>query len=450
MSESTVRFAVVGDIHFVRSENIERQTAERPESFGYDTRRYARMAETVLPRLVEEIADARPDFIVQLGDFEQGHRDPALARGDFQAGLNLLERAAPTLVVRGTHDYPHEAFDAVIPAHNAARAGVEVSAPFFSFERGNARFIVTDTHPHAAPEQSEWLEAELERSDRFAHVFVFGHEPAFNTARPFFFSPDHAGRMGERLHQAGVSAYFCGHTHNQCLAARRRGGSVLLQAKSCAIGDPAAEPAPLDAVRTWLLPRAETAWCWPGYVENSAPGWLLVETDGEAARLEWRRVGDGPHVRIEQRRGRPPRELFRSPPAPRRRLSVSELDRIRRAWLCLSIDRTDASRKRVILQGAPAAEFPSQVAYYHHRTELPADAARRLEVTNELRIEADDDARFCVSSVHLSAQLDTGEVVRSSVWPYIYSTTDEVARWRLPQVRYADRARDLPPIVVSF
>lgn len=115
---------------------------------------------------------------------------------------------------------------------------------------------------------------------------------------------------------------------------------------------------PLAEVRTWLLPREQTEYCWPGYVESSAPGWALVEVDGDRAWTEWRRVGDGAHVRVELLRGQASAELFRKPLFSRRRLSAADLERVRRAWICPSVDRSDDTPKTVTLQGTPVAELP--------------------------------------------------------------------------------------------
>jgi len=445
-----LRFAVVGDIHFVQPQNVQRQTDGRPECFCYDTKRYARMAQTVFPKLVAEIAEAKVDFVVQLGDFVQGHRDDQLARKDFEEALRLFETAAPTCVVRGTHDFPFGVFADVVVRHNAAFACKEIDDFYFSFERGNALFILVDTHVHAAPEQWTWLERELARGRDFEHVFVCGHEPTFNVGRPFFTPPDMSAKMGPIFMRHQIDAYFCGHTHNQNITVRQVGDRSLLQAKSSAVGDVARTPVPLDEVRTWLLSRRETAYSWPGYVENSAPGWILAEMDGKSANIEWRRIGDGPHVRIEWTRGRLPKETFRRPFPLRRRLSVCELDQIRRAWLCMCVDRSDDRTKAVTLDGVTLAEFPSVIARYHHRTEIPQDALRLLGLSNELRIVAEAEDKFCVSSVHISAELATGEVVRSTVSPYIYATADELGAWHLPVLRRASRVSELPPIVVSF
>ena len=441
---------MVGDTHFVRAENVERQTEDRPECFCYDTKRYALMSQTVLPQLVAEIKDAGVDFVVHLGDFEQGHRVRELAEGDFAAGLRLFETAAPTFVARGGHDYPDEAFTRVIVPNNAARAGRDVRDPYFSFERGNSLFIVLDLVPRASLDQLPWLERELERSEEFEHVFVFGHEPVFNVGRPFFTSLDRSAEITRMLARHRVDCYFCGHTHNQSIVARRTEGCHVLQAMSSAIGHTAQTPVPLDEVRTWLVPRSEMAYCWPGYVENSAPGWVLGEVVGSTASIEWRRVGDGPHVAVAWRRGHVPTETHHRPYPVRRRLSIRDLDRIRRAWLCMCVDLSGDRKKAVTLQGTPIAEFPTVLARYHHRTEIPSEQLVLLGLTNELRIVADPDDEFCVSSIHISAQLDNGEVVRSSVSPRIYTTSDKFDQWRLPMLCRAKRADGLPTVTVSF
>ena len=73
-----------------------------------------------------------------------------------------------------------------------------------------------------------------------------------------------------------------------------------------------------------------------------------------------------------------------------------------------------------------------------------------LGSSNELRLVAGASDEFRVSSVHLSAELDDGTVVRSSVSPHLYSTSSDLDGWELPMMCRAACAPDLPPIMMSF
>ncbi len=74
----------------------------------------------------------------------------------------------------------------------------------------------------------DWLANDLRDTDK-AHVFVFGHEPAYprpdtDNGRQRHMDdslnahPAHRDRFWALLREEGVVAYFCGHTHNHSAA----------------------------------------------------------------------------------------------------------------------------------------------------------------------------------------------------------------------------------------
>lgn len=107
-------------------------------------------------------------------------------------------------------------------------------------------------------------------------------------------------------------------------------------------------------------------------------------------------MGDGPHVQLELLRGHMPEEMHRRPLPVRRRLSAADFGRVRRVWLCLSVDRSGETTNMVTLQGTPVAEFPTMIPRYHHRSEISAGALPLLGLSNELRLAADASDEFRV------------------------------------------------------
>src|SRR6266542_6631798 len=112
-----VRFAVVGDTHFV---------AEAAGSDPWAGRRgsaatlafYAAATRTVWPQVVQEIRAAAPDFVIQAGDLtEGGFADAEGVAADLRQALDrLAELGCPVLVAQGNHDRSPPAL--AVPAWN--------------------------------------------------------------------------------------------------------------------------------------------------------------------------------------------------------------------------------------------------------------------------------------------------------------------------------------------
>ncbi|MBW1733982.1 MAG: metallophosphoesterase [Deltaproteobacteria bacterium] len=104
----------------------------------------------------------------------------------------------------------------------------------YSFDYDNAHFVVINVYCDTGGDHEtngdipdhlyNWLENDLAATDR-AHIFVFGHEPAFpqpdaDNGRTRHMDdalnahPENRDRFWNLLKNAGVVAYICGHTHS--------------------------------------------------------------------------------------------------------------------------------------------------------------------------------------------------------------------------------------------
>ena len=104
----------------------------------------------------------------------------------------------------------------------------------YSFDYGGSHFVMVNQYCDGVSDTAtdgdvgdalyRWLEEDLATTDK-EHVFVFGHEPAFPQADADNGRERHMGdslnqhpknrdRFWRLLSDSGVTAYFCGHTHN--------------------------------------------------------------------------------------------------------------------------------------------------------------------------------------------------------------------------------------------
>ncbi len=104
----------------------------------------------------------------------------------------------------------------------------------YSFDYGNSHFVMLNEYcdiggdtvwdGNVPDHLYNWLVDDLDATDK-AHVFVFGHEPAYpqpdadngrerHVGDSLDKYPDNRNRFWSLLESEGVVAYICGHTHN--------------------------------------------------------------------------------------------------------------------------------------------------------------------------------------------------------------------------------------------
>lgn len=104
---------------------------------------------------------------------------------------------------------------------------------------------------------------------------------------PFFDTPAFATGIEQLCRRYRVDAYFCGHTHNQSVSFHRmeKDGSGFLQLTGSAVGYPEMPTTGLDTYHRIADygDGADNQYLW-GILEDSAPGFFMVEVDGEKTR----------------------------------------------------------------------------------------------------------------------------------------------------------------------
>jgi|GEM_PF-899801 len=172
-------------------------------------------------RIVKQIVDLKPEFIMQTGDLIKDNSVEADWTMYDRVTQPLRDAKIPFYPSRGNHDAKAEP-----PSGKGYTA--HVSSPFdsgdiktkfyYAFSRHNNRFIVVDSMQSYAPgtEQYAWLEDELKKSqDKATNTFVMFHES------PYSVGP-HAVQDEAMITRAYLCplfvkykprAVFCGHDH---------------------------------------------------------------------------------------------------------------------------------------------------------------------------------------------------------------------------------------------
>jgi len=156
---------------------------------------------------------AHPDFVMHTGDLVADGNDPSLWPIFFDAEREVLRHAAffPAL---GNHE------------RDAANYFSFLSAkPYYSFDWGNAHFIVINSDiENAAPteslrdafwqEQTRWLEDDLRGAQKATFRFVFAHHPPMTAVKRRQGDNPHMTALEPMFEKYRVTAGFYGHDHN--------------------------------------------------------------------------------------------------------------------------------------------------------------------------------------------------------------------------------------------
>lgn len=421
-------FAVLGDTHLTRPE-WHPGIANADAGKQHDVAKYVANVEQTVKPILSAIAESEAEFLIHSGDLVEGVDAPN-EREEMGWALEFIAAAGiPCVFARGNHDWRHAYADVIRPA-NARALEQPLESNHFSFDAGNSRFVFVDSETvEPDGEAAGWLEEMLQGSGAQSHVFVVAHSPVWNTGRPFFHDRGFAQVLSTLAARHGVDALFCGHTHNQSITLHRTSGIPLLQVKTCAVGWGEQPFLPLDQVKTWLPSVDSLLWSWPGYLENSAPGWCLVQVDGDEVALRWRDVENEDHVVIRWRARGGVEEVYRRPvpicPPP----TADELRGAMAGWLCLSIYAAGNGSKQVMLGATLLGEFPTTVPYYHHRTPIASEALHGLDLRNHAHIVAAPDDPYCVGSLIIELILADGRTVRTQPTSQICGTTRVFGGW---------------------
>ena len=433
------RFAVLGDCHFVSPKY--HAEADR----GEDYRRYLWMVENVWPQALAEMRDARPAFLVQLGDFADWTCDESWQPAEMREAVETLGGCGcPLWLAKGNQEREPAFRDVVLPILREQLLALQggkgrpLTAPCYAFSHGDSRFIVIhDAGLRPGSPQVDWLEAELKGAhERAAHTFLFSHAPLFTVGRPFFTHKPMLDVTLRLLDRYRVDAFFCGHTHNQAATLHRNVRNPLLQLKTTLIGFPQAPLVPLHEVRPSAISCGSYDYYW-GFLEDSAPSWLLVTIEGSRVRVEWRLLGRSDAGVLEwSEAGRV--SCVQRPSWPARiGLGMSELNDVQEARLFLSGYKCLDCEKRVRLNGEvigttpPLTSFQSRVF-----VPVPRDKLGTLAVENEVIVENLRGEQLLLGAVYLEARLRDGRLARSTVSQEVHATCGDWDAWHSPILRH--------------
>ncbi len=187
----------------------------------------------VIQRMVQWMPDARPEFILLLGDnfYEEGVRsvDDALWQTEFEQPFSESLFPLPFYALLGNHDHRGRTQPQV--DYTATSDRWRMPDRYYSFKRTtpsgfSAEFFVLDTtamtsDPAELRAQGRWLEEALRSSTADARV-VAGHHPILSGGShgP---SPEVGRVIGPLLETYGVCLYVSGHDHDLQLLDSGRG-----------------------------------------------------------------------------------------------------------------------------------------------------------------------------------------------------------------------------------
>ena len=181
--EPSFGFAAIGDFGF-RNEN-----------------------EDLVAGAVHEWVDEHdPDALVTAGDNIYPNGETKFFDEAWRQPYGWVEKRGLRVVASlGNHD--------VLAGNGEAVMGLlDMPAPWYQASLADADLFVLDSMNADDPEQQQWLETALERSDAAWQIAVF-HHPAYNCSGHRG-SPDVLDSFVPRLEDGGVDLVISGHAHN--------------------------------------------------------------------------------------------------------------------------------------------------------------------------------------------------------------------------------------------
>lgn len=428
-----MRFAVLGDVHYVRLEGHGEVLAGRSggPSERMDTLRNGWSCRRALPALLREVRAASPQLVIQTGDLVQGHCDgERAALKEMAEALALMEGlGCPVVYAPGTHDgAPDAPQRRMLMQPAVGRALGRPVERYYAFEREECLFLALDyTRYRPGGRQAHFARHWLSRSRDYRHCFVFAHPPLIPVGRPFFTQPEFAGELLALCAKYPVDAYFCGHTHNQLSSVHNLGDRWLLQLQGAATGFPEGAPIPYQRVRPFLPPEDSFEWGW-AWMEDSPPGWLDVQVEGEAVQVDWHVLGRGVVGHARWRGGERP--VLEGPPRSPAADPLPPPDQVRAVRLRLTGSGVEAGRLRLTLNGHVLENAP-WLEYFDSRrlVELPRPLWPAIGRANRLSVRLGEQPA-AVGAFVLEAEGPQGWA-RSGVSGYFAND----ARWAHPLFR---------------
>ncbi len=267
--------------------------------------------DTVVRAIADDIAREKPDLVLVTGDlvngwFRNGGVDYDTQYANWKNAMMPVYRAGIKIYpVRGNHDSgPERLALPPLPARleppvdavarlkeaflkNLAQAHIPKNGPAgeegltYSFVHKNAFFIGLDQFAGGQHRvNQDWLDRQL-AGHRSRHVFIFGHEPAFETGHRdhLGFYPKERDAFWNAIGRAGGKVYLCGHDHfyNRALVADSSGHPIRQMIAGAGGG----------ALRKWPG-RYRDERVQPEYHNGDHHGYVLVTVEGSKATMVWK------------------------------------------------------------------------------------------------------------------------------------------------------------------
>jgi hypothetical protein len=422
------RFAVIGDTHYCwQKHHPAAWQRNGPASNIPDYIRYMEMLNTGGIPLLRKLADMQPELLISTGDYVEGglNDKPEYAAEEILDGWTLLNQAGiPVMIAKGTHeggiDTPGgRAFREQILPKTAA--GSVIFREYYRYDLHGCVFLILDyLQFEPGGEQESWLIDELEQASRTArHIYIFAHPPLYLWGRHFFDTPGFAVRIEKLCRKYPVDAYFCGHTHNQSVSFHRTesNGNGFLQLTGSAVGYPDMPVTSLDTYHRIAEYDTGDQYLW-GILEDSAPGFFMVEVDGNETHIEWHSMTDSASLMLPARRLRPVCLKQPSCAPADHRLSDHDLYQIKGAWINIFSVIRGNNDSEIKINGVALGAIPENVSYAARRfITLPEHAVNRIGLCNRVEISMPHLQVFALGSISLEVLLYDGRLVRSHVAP---------------------------------
>lgn len=270
----------------------------------------------IVGMIAADIASENPELVLVSGDlvngwFRNGGTDYATQYANWKRAMSPVYAAGIRIyAVRGNHDSgPERLALPPLPAHLEPapeslimlekayrKAMIESHIPrngpekekglTYCFVHRNALIVALDQYTDGQHRiNQEWLDRQLSSHTR-THLFVFGHEPAFeaNHRDNLSFYPERRDRFWDGIGKAGGRIYFCGHDHfyNRALIADR-GGNPVRQIIAGTGG---------GRLKKWSGGYKESKRVKSEYHNGEYHGYILATIDGPKVRIEWRAIAD--------------------------------------------------------------------------------------------------------------------------------------------------------------
>lgn len=178
----------------------------------------------IMGELAAEAVKKQVDFVLFSGDLVQGHVDQEAMDGQLEKWRDTMQpvydAGIGVYAVRGNHDIDCPQKDTSWNNIFKDKYSMPDNGPAgeknvtYSFRHKKAFVVGVDEYAQVNRVNQGWLDAQFAANTQ-PHVFVFGHEPAFEVGHEGCLDVNPAERdiFWASIKKAGGRIYFCGHDH---------------------------------------------------------------------------------------------------------------------------------------------------------------------------------------------------------------------------------------------